>query len=129
MPFGTWSNCPYDPALSPAKFCSHTALSNAGWDLNSQTYFTTQTRTFSLEGNILVEQPAFISTPGTQSGDVIFVQQGSSGTWLADPAQNKITLSNPTINATAPYGFVEWGGVLQFSGTPSAGTFVSGTFY
>ena len=120
VPYGTWSNCPYDPTMTPTALCSATALGNAAWDLNTQSYLTSATSTFTLTStSTLTETFASINhgTPSTVT--ITYHKEGSSGRWFANPRNSVITFSG---------SFVYWGGVLMFSGTPSASTFVSGTF-
>ncbi|MDA8040373.1 MAG: hypothetical protein M0Z69_14735, partial [Actinomycetota bacterium] len=130
LPFGTWSNCPYDPSATPTSTCSATALSNASWDLNDPTYLTPQTRSFVLTSpSTLVESFGTLNQGVTESGSITYDSQGG-GSWVAAPASNTIeSYSSSWDNGATPYGFVNWGGTLNFSGTPSASTFTNGTLY
>ena len=128
VPFGTWSNCPYSPGNTIVTvFCNTTALSNANWDVNTQSYLTSSTKTFTYNGTTLVEHFGSLNTPPPLISNTITFTNSGNGVWTANPANNRLITYN-SVTST-PYGFILWGGNLTFSGMPSQANFTEGTLY
>ena len=128
VPFGTWSNCPYSPGNTIVTvFCNTTALSNANWDVNTQSYLTSSTKTFTYNGTTLVEHFGSLNTPPPLISNTITFTNSGNGVWTANPANNRLITYN-SVTST-PYGFILWGGNLTFSGMPSQVNFTKGTLY
>ena len=143
VPFGTWSNCPFGSTTVSTPLCSSTALTNANWDSNNVGYVGNCGSGFSSwclvrQNNELIMNASFIepllcsvgqscfsSPPPYASGQITFHRE-SGDRWVAVSSHANRFVLSLTPGGT-PYSYVYESGTLQFSGTPSASTFVSGT--
>ena len=106
------------------------AFQNSGWDNNvpSSSYFSETWPEFCTIVNP-TEMQCTVNTSmvGAFSGSVTFHREGATNNWFANPLNPANTIKLLTSSGGPEYGFMVYGGVLQFSsGTPSANTFVGG---
>lgn len=139
--YGAWSNCPVlspntgTPTTSNPRCLATTAngndaFQNSGWDNNvpSSSYFSETWPEFCTIVNP-TEMQCTVNTSmvGAFSGSVTFHREGATNNWFANPLNPANTIKLLTSSGGPEYGFMVYGGVLQFSsGTPSANTFVGG---
>lgn len=136
--YGAWSNCPVpsgNPPTSNPRCLVKTAngndaFANSGWDNNvpSSSYFSeTWPEICTITNPTVMRCTVNTAMVGPFSGSVTFHREGATNNWFANPQNPANTIKLLTSTGSSEYGFVVYGGVLQFGGyTPSANNFLGG---